>query len=394
MSGQSFFQLVGPLIFLVFAFGFAILWRSFSELRSAGFFAASFLFRAFGFLADFSRPVLQPNLAILATLGFYSMAGVAFCVGVFRLYSVPFPGKRFAAFMIAAGSAVLWFRFADDNLALRIALVHGTAAVILLYLPIALHRRMTRPVDRFLQFLLAANGTQFIVRTAVTLSLEGGGLTLSSLPDSLTATAFRLAISVSTVVLAATLFAIYAIEVVNRLTTHGETDPLTRLLNRRGFDARTDEISRRLKTGGPGHWMLIADIDGFKSINDTHGHDVGDRIITHFARILAGTARERDVVVRWGGDEFVVIIANSDLRTARLFAEAVRLVFEQAEHSGMAGHRVTASFGIAQWQEGEAVRDVYKRADAALYEAKSHGRNCARTAPFNITPTPMKEVGT
>lgn len=380
MRGQVFFELIGPLIFLAFSLGFVEIRRHIPHLVSAGFFALSYFLRSCGFTADYFRPLMQPDIAIYATVLPFLAAGLAFCAGVLRLYRVRVPWRVFGTIALAALAAISWFRFVDDSVVARVIVMNGIAAVALIYLALAMQRAIRRRIDRFLQVLFVVNAGQFLVRTAVMLWLEGSALTAANYADSLTAISLRFSIIVATVAIAATLFAIYGMEIVSTLTRNSHTDPLTGVLNRRGFDAGVTIPQARLRPDRPGHGFILADIDGFKSVNDRFGHEVGDAVIERIARILQGAARDNDVVARWGGEEFVILICDGGESLARLYAESVRSVVEGIEFDCLRGESVTISFGVTEWRLGDTLREVCKRADDALYDAKNSGRNCVRSA--------------
>lgn len=380
MRGQVFFELIGPLIFLAFSLGFVEIRRHMPQLVSAGFFALSYFLRSCGFTADYFRPIMQPDIAIYATVVPFFAAGVAFCAAVLRLYRVRVPWGLFGSIAVAALAAVTWFRFVDDSVVARVIVMNGMAATALIYLALAMQRGMTRRIDRFLQVLFVVNAGQFVVRTVVMLWLEGSALTAANYADSLTAISLRFSITVATVAIGATLFAIYGMEIVSMLTRNSHTDLLTGVLNRRGFGASATIPQERLSPNRSGHGFILADIDGFKSINDRFGHDVGDAVIARIARVLQGTARANDVVARWGGEEFVILIVDGGERLARLYAESVRVVVEGIELDCLGGESVTISFGVTEWRHGDTLREVCKRADDALYDAKKAGRNCVRSS--------------
>lgn len=153
------------------------------------------------------------------------------------------------------------------------------------------------------------------------------------------------------------------------LRFQAETDPLTRLQNRRSFAEQADRL---LAEAGYGS-VIMFDIDHFKSINDTHGHDVGDRVLCEIARIVQSEIRKGDLVARYGGEEIIVFIPGASAAVAAAIADAVRAriqghAFEGAEHL-----RVTLSAGTAHGAEPLLV--LTKRADEALYAAKRNGRN-------------------
>ena len=126
--------------------------------------------------------------------------------------------------------------------------------------------------------------------------------------------------------------------------------------------------------------VLILDVDHFKRVNDTYGHDVGDEVLRVLAKVGASTVRHLDVFARFGGEEFVAVLPGTDKSQARAMAERLRLVFEQQdfEHEWKAGVSIpfTVSIGVATREQSETDIDVLlKRADIALYRAKSSGRN-------------------
>ena len=124
------------------------------------------------------------------------------------------------------------------------------------------------------------------------------------------------------------------------------------------------------------------DIDHFKKVNDTYGHQVGDEVLAQLARILNSHARQDDVVARYGGEEFVIILPETDVDTSRTIAEQIRQVVEQAVwQTG----KVTISIGIATVTEEDTDATILKKADQALYVSKENGRN--RVSTFEcLTP--------
>ena len=155
------------------------------------------------------------------------------------------------------------------------------------------------------------------------------------------------------------------------LVEQANTDPLTGALNRQGLRAALMSTSSLL---APPMAVLFADIDWFKRINDGHGHDVGDAVLRDFAATIQGEIRANDRLVRWGGEEFLIVCPATGARQAHQLAEKLRAALHQGAWS--AGLRVTASFGIAARGTDEEFGALIKRADAALYAAKAAGRDC------------------
>lgn len=165
---------------------------------------------------------------------------------------------------------------------------------------------------------------------------------------------------------------------IGKLHLDAQTDPLTGLYNRRGLSLALEAL------GAADHSFAVValDIDHFKRINDNHGHDVGDQVIRHLAHLMAACSRDADVLCRSGGEEFLMLLPNTNIESALRVAERLRLCVEQDEVAPV-GH-ITISLGIAVWPSHHAdVQRVLKLADGALYRAKQHGRNRSEIADLN-----------
>jgi diguanylate cyclase (GGDEF)-like protein/PAS domain S-box-containing protein len=157
-----------------------------------------------------------------------------------------------------------------------------------------------------------------------------------------------------------------------------ETDSLTGIANRRKFnEVLQAEIGRSRRHSQP-LTLILLDIDHFKAINDCHGHQVGDQVLVELARLVTGHIRAYDVFARWGGEEFAVLATNSDAGDSRQFAEKLRALIDRHHFPGV-GH-VTASLGLATYQVEEPPDRFLGRADQALYQAKTSGRNRVESA--------------
>jgi diguanylate cyclase (GGDEF)-like protein len=152
------------------------------------------------------------------------------------------------------------------------------------------------------------------------------------------------------------------------------TDPLTGLANRRGCEKSiAGEISRAKREQKPLSCILI-DVDRFKQVNDTYGHPAGDQVLRELSAIIRRSVRAYDIVCRWGGEEFLVILAGADLAAARALGERVRVAVETLPAHSVG--RVTISAGIATFDEDYDFDKTIRLADRRLYQAKGAGRNC------------------
>lgn len=169
-----------------------------------------------------------------------------------------------------------------------------------------------------------------------------------------------------------------------KLVAENEQDPLTGVHNRRAFEARVKSLERYTLTLINTHYsMVMFDIDHFKKINDQYGHQTGDTAICHISHLVEKMMREDDFLARWGGEEFVLLLQNTDKNTAAKVAERVRtaimnhpvLAKEQGEIA------LTVSLGVSTYPEdGTNADEILEAADTALYRAKGNGRNCVMMA--------------
>lgn len=164
------------------------------------------------------------------------------------------------------------------------------------------------------------------------------------------------------------------------------TDPLTGLANRRRLDdGLRNEVHRVQRYGGQLS-VVIADLDHFKRINDDHGHEVGDRLLQAFAQILRAHCRDVDLVARFGGEEFVILMPEVGASEAHACAERMRAALAEEVVPPLV-QPVTASFGVAEHAPGDTEATLLRRADKALYRAKGEGRNRVALAPAGLPPT-------
>lgn len=160
------------------------------------------------------------------------------------------------------------------------------------------------------------------------------------------------------------------------------TDNLSGLVNRQMLDNLLENLVKEAARNPSQNVFsaIIFDIDHFKLVNDTFGHQAGDEVIRQIARTVKGLMRETDVVARWGGEEFFVLLKNCGLSEATQVAEKIRLAVADIrfEHSLRDTH-VTVSLGCTQYQPNEAVETLFARIDSVLYMAKNNGRNCVES---------------
>lgn len=168
----------------------------------------------------------------------------------------------------------------------------------------------------------------------------------------------------------------------HKLQFIAQHDALTGISNRNKLYEYLDnglELYRRYERPSA---VIFFDVDDFKQVNDQHGHNEGDRILIEIADIVQSTIRKTDQIGRWGGEEFLIILPESDLEMAAVLAEKLRATIEQHDF-GLGTHNLTCSFGVSQVQPDDTIASLVNRADKALYLSKNSGKNCVRIAEYS-----------
>jgi diguanylate cyclase (GGDEF)-like protein len=207
----------------------------------------------------------------------------------------------------------------------------------------------------------------------------GGVLFLSGPPEELTEAARRLARAAGEQL----SLALANLRLQETLRIQSVRDPLTGLFNRRYMEASLERELARARRHGHNVSVLMCDIDHFKRFNDTFGHEAGDALLGEFSKLLRGNVREEDIVCRYGGEEFVLILPNTDEAAAVRRADALRQAVRRlrVQHNGQPLGEVTLSLGVGVYpQHGVSPDSLYRSADAALYQAKRGGRDRACVA--------------
>jgi diguanylate cyclase len=156
-------------------------------------------------------------------------------------------------------------------------------------------------------------------------------------------------------------------------------DPLTRIDNRRGFEKMLKDAIGKANTAGTSLCLIMADIDHFKKVNDTHGHLIGDNVLRMVAATIKDSIKGRDLAARIGGEEFAILLPDTPVEGAIKLADNMRLIFERLDlkkrNTGESLGKITLSFGVTTYRKDERSDDFVARADEALYHSKKTGRN-------------------
>ena len=378
MSGAGFILAINLFVAGLFALAFVLLAVNNRADRVSRWFALAYMFGVLYLLCEFIIPA-QASPRLVYACGFAAFLGAvsAVTVGIARRYQQPVPWRLLAA---ACTASILFNYFAfdlgRDSLVRMIGYQAPYAFMQALGALIIVRSQRRRKLDMVLTALFSLSALHFLAKPAVALLTGGTGATAQQYIRSdyaLYSQSLGAVLQVGTGLLMLTLL---VRDMLVEITARSETDTLSGLYNRRGFDERAEPgFAGSRKTGMPAA-LVVADLDHFKRVNDTYGHDVGDQVIEAFASVMREVAPERAILSRLGGEEFVAVLPGANLMGARLFAESVRTAFAALPVSGVPeGVRFTASFGVAEHRPEEGLSDLQRRADAALYEAKKAGRN-------------------
>lgn len=263
------------------------------------------------------------------------------------------------AALIGSGPADMGVRSLIIQLGLAFLLLQGAIRVVL------------QPVRARLDYYLAGG----FALLACLLLMRGWSLAVDlNQADSL----MWLGLHIGLIVVVFTITLILLVEsmrdMMENLRQEGNIDVLTGIYNRRGFEERANMLLARRSA-----WpiaLVMTDLDWFKVVNDTFGHPAGDRVLRQFALVLNDNVRVGDVVGRYGGEEFILMLAATRMDDAVILAERLRLQIESMAFRTLPeDFRITASFGVAELRRDESLQSLILHADSALYEAKRRGRN-------------------
>ncbi|TYR31409.1 GGDEF domain-containing protein [Mesorhizobium microcysteis] len=382
MSGAAFILLINLAVAGLFCATFVLI-AFYSRYESARWFAAAYaagmvhlgLEATLPTLDDARVGVLLGAMAFLCALLFLN-------VGLARRYDIEAPRTLLtAAFAVSLVVIALTLGMERGSM-LRMALYQAPfAAMQAIGAGIVMAAGRRRLADSLLAGFMTLSALHFLAKPVVSVLVGGPG---ASPQDYLGTSYAMFSQSMGTILSVATallLLAMLIADLVKDITAKSETDILSGLLNRRGFEQRLEEALRRSASNGLPVSLVICDLDHFKDVNDTYGHAIGDRIIALFAATLRENAADHHVLGRIGGEEFAIMLPGSNLAAGRLFAENARGAFSGLESERLpVASRFTASFGVAEMSHGEVSVSLMARADAALYEAKRAGRDCVRVA--------------
>jgi len=393
MSGAGFVLALNFVVSGLLACAFMTIAFYSAKLTAARWFALAYALGMVYFAALFAIHLFDGGMAGAIITFAIVLAGMAiFNVGLAKKYSVAVPSRLIVISFVISLVACGVTEFMPRESIWRMLIYQSPYFVMQIIGAYIL--RSARPrgrLDAILLIVLTASAFQFLSKPFL-MSISGGtGATEQEYLKTEYAIISQTLSAAFAIALALVVLVVIVRDILAAVTAESETDTLSGLLNRGGFERHaTNAVEKSARLGIP-ITLIIADLDHFKSVNDTFGHDCGDFVIKAFAGLLKSSSGRRQFGARLGGEEFAIMLPGANLLAARLFAEGARSAFSALPINGLPhDKRLTASFGVAELTPSEGLSALMKRADEALYVAKKDGRDCVRVS-LSPTSIPVKE---
>lgn len=392
MSGAGFILTINLFVACLFALAFFLVAMANRTNRVAVWFGAAYV-SGLGFIVfEFLLP-LQTNAKLAGFLAFASFLGAVTLVnvGLARRYKLAVPWLLLAG-VVAVSLVGNWFAFDmhRDSFVRQLAYQAPYAVMQGIAGWIVINSRQRQPLDIGLLAVFVLSALQFLSKPVVAQMTGGPGGSAAEYIGTTYALYSQTLGAVLAIATGLLMLTVLVRDMLVDVTERSETDALSGLFNRRGFEARVEPGLLAAQRGGVSAALIACDLDRFKSVNDTWGHEVGDRVIRAFSTLVRSTAPQRAVAARIGGEEFAIFLPDANQQSALLYAEALRAAFAVQPISGVPeGTHFTASFGVAEISSGDSHSDLRRRADGALYAAKRTGRDrvcVAGDAPADTMP--------
>ncbi len=392
MLDERLYIFTGPMVSMIVAGAFFLSWLYHRRYSYMLYFSGAFLSYSIAALMQMLNMPGDWGLNALISSAIYTVCILFMVKGALVRCKKDGYYNVFYILSVLVVCLTWYFYYVHQSIVMRIYVQNfGYGLMLLLAAARIGYRRRHRAIDRILFWSILLFGIQFFVRTAVTLPISENLLRLDQMRQEgvdpatilqlFNSSPFWLILHFSVLIfgfiLALTFFAAVVVDIMDDLRREGGVDTLTGLTNRRGFDM---QARLAIKKCSPRPASLVfCDLDHFKSINDTFGHAAGDMVLSEFAAVLDGELRRSDVAGRWGGEEFVVLLADTTWEQGVRFAERFRTRLANTSFDELDGRTVTASFGVVEVDPKESLGEAIHRADMMTYQAKRNGRNCIKS---------------
>ncbi|MFN7055969.1 GGDEF domain-containing protein [Hyphomonas sp.] len=378
MDAQLVIALLNPALGTLLAVTFLLLWMKQREQAYLLVAAAAFGGMGLGSLfLDVFPPLPLGGERFVANLLFLTSATLV-AAAILMRRNLAVPVNVYAALVAVPMAGVIWFLLIAPDVGVRIGIVNAALGAISLLLAVQLIEvRGKQLIDWLILSVAVLTAINYFGRPIAIVHFMGGFGGYSAGTLSFYGATVIFSQAMLSVMFALNLIVANAVDLHAELRREANLDRLSGLRNRRGFEEAANRELDRCAADRRPVCLLVADLDHFKAINDTWGHGVGDRVIALFGKRLLELTEEGAVAGRVGGEEFAVLLPETDLASARLFAHKLRTCFGMLEGAGLpSGLTATVSIGISRSPDGNAdLYELLSEADKALYSAKRAGRD-------------------
>ena len=374
-DGDFLFKLLVPMNLGFYSLIFLGVYFYEKRLEFMGWLGLGYLAGVAGSLLDLNSPhsaVAAFDYADVANFLFWSV-GIFVTLAMASRYRQPVPWKIITGSFLLASIGQVYFGYFDYNFAVQECLANFWATFFLVIAAYIVRKSATRLIDRILWIMFLSIGASNLMRVAgfFLLPFGSGGAEIAKIHNAVQLFASAIAANGG----ALTILVLGTLDIVRIYREESVTDPLTKLPNRRGMDARLEQLAD--ENGDlTGVGIILCDIDHFKAVNDRYGHLAGDVILKKTGEFLAQQAKPFGFAARVGGEEFVIIVRAEAAGALEVLAKNICMAMRHIAHAHTGKSiSVTASFGVTIIAAGEDFQQASARADKALYLAKAGGRN-------------------
>lgn len=389
MNGQLFTSLLNPGIGTMLALAFFALWLHHRQRIYLLTAAMTYLACTCGFLIQDVFPPMPYELHRLISNLLFLLTACFLVITVLGRYGIAVPYKVLVCWTLVGIAGHGWFLFVQHNISARIIIIGVALCGIVAIIPFKLWRsaQLGSLLDKLLLWLSVVAAINFVVRPIVIVMIVGGFHTYDGFQQSLYWATVQFTQAMVAVSYALLMLVAVASDLIDELKQQAALDQLSGLLNRRGFEDEASAALAACQGEKALVGLLVVDLDHFKKINDSFGHAAGDAVIRIFGELVRQTMPEGTIAGRIGGEEFALLLIDTDSRSLRNYAEVIRIGIKSMSAGKLhKGIDPSLSIGMDIATPEATLQDMMRRADAALYESKRTGRNRATMAPSELRP--------
>ena len=392
MTTEKILALANPMLCAIFAIAFCLLWRREKAALWIAVVAVSYLTRTIGFSIFHFTPDPNGVPSIVAMHLFYSISAITIVAGVCLRAGQKADWALYSVISVLGVGLIVWASYGQDHNARLYAANACYGLILAMGCQTAARKTEKDMLDKAILFLVAMGSFQFFTRPLVAIIIEGS-MTAEQYRETPFYAVMVIWLAVASMLMAMTLLMAALTDQMRAQREDARRDPLTGLRTRGPFEEEAIAMLERGQREDVPTSVVVADLDHFKAVNDTFGHQIGDNAIAKFGEVIARQIREGDCAGRIGGEEFCIVLWNCEGDAAQAMAERVRRAISLAQVDGMPDSmHLTASFGVAERRGNEGYGKLFARADSALYGAKKNGRDRVNLDGRGETPATVTAI--